>query len=346
MVNIQIFDVSGFVHTAMNTPGLMEKEYRGLPVGGIHFFLRRIISELVRGANVVCCFDGKASSKSRMPGYKGNRKVNPAVVLQCDLLYDLLRECNIYSYRGHGEADEYVYNICEQYKGNDIYINGCDYDLCHNIINSNTHYHTCNSRTNNVEMIGFSNNIGSVSETVTFNTLLAYKVFCGDKSDNIPGFKSSSLNKSGKQLYREYRDLIASLGIDGETSRKRELLEAFINATIHDSTELELLTLRMNAIYPRNLIEYYPNGFEISNIKVVNLETLADHCKCLGDYDSLRILYKYDVKPHEENYLVELKNKYYEKGKEFAKGHFVADNNLNVAKSLSFSTPVNVKGFK
>lgn len=346
MISLEIFDVSGFVHTAMNTPGIMEKEYRGMPVGGIHFFLRRIVSELNRGSSVVCCFDGYKGVKQRMPGYKGNRQLNPSVVLQCNVLYDLLRDSNINCYRGFGEADEYIYNICEQYNGEQLYINGCDYDLCHNIIGVNTHYHTCNSKTNNVELVNFCSNIGSVSEKVSCNTLLAYKVLCGDKSDNILSFKSKSTGKSGKQLYREYRDLIDSLGVAPRQSRDRTLLEAFVNSEIKDPTELELLKIRMDAIYPRDLRDPYPNGFDIANSKTANLVKLADYCKCLGDYTSLKILYKMNVKPHEEDFLIELKNKYYELGKEFSKGHFATDNNIPVMKSLSFSTPVNVKGFK
>lgn len=349
MSEIQILDVSGYIHTAQKVQKFAEARERFFPVGGLRFILRKITAELRFGSRVVCCFDGATNRSSRFPGYKGNRKTDPSVVAQCEFLYDLLSRCGVECYKGHGEADDYIYNIVEQYWEtlddiDRIIINGADYDLCHNVTEYGVEYKTINTNTNCVSWNNFSQAVGAASVDVFFNTIAAYKVLHKDKSDCIPVFKCDN-GTTGLSMYKDYVAWWKSKGkmFSGRVTRRRDLLEAFLASYDLSSNDLSRLKLRMDAVYPKDLTKYYPEGFRLSDKNTVDMTLLADYCFVIKDFTSLSNLRQLGVRPRSEDDLVNLQNELFELGKDFNNGAYQADRNLSMKECHTFSDLLNVR---
>lgn len=353
MSNIQIFDVSGYVNTIEKSAHYKKQNVRLFPVSGMHFFLRKLTAELRYGNRVVCCFDGRSTRSSRFPGYKGSRKLSPSVVAQCEFLYDFLSKCGVACYKGFGEADDYIYNIAEQYYEslgtyNFIDINGSDYDLCHNVTEFNVRYKTVNKNTNNVDWQNFSTAIGLTKEEIIFNTVAAYKVLCGDSSDEIPGFTTSS-GVAGVKLYRKYaqwwKDQSSSKGIfySGRITRSREILMSFLNGQDLSEKDISILESRANAIYPKDLTKHYPDGFTLSDKDSVNLQLLSDYCFVIKDFTSLSNIKQLKVYNRPEEELGSVIDELFELGKDFDNGAYMADRNLSMKECKTFSSVFNVR---
>ena len=84
MIDLQILDVFPYLHTAASVPQKC-KTFRNLEVGGLHFILRKIISELRSRNYIVCCFDSPSNHSNKLEGYKSNRQRDPRVIVQAEL---------------------------------------------------------------------------------------------------------------------------------------------------------------------------------------------------------------------------------------------------------------------
>lgn len=348
MSDIQIYDVSGYIHTASHVETFSNKKSRMFPVGGIRFFLRDLITSLRLGDRVVCSFDSKAPSVPKYPGYKGNRTLNPEVVAQCEYLYKFLRKCGIPCYKGFGESDDIIYNIVEQYKGDmglyKIFVNGSDYDLCHNVDEYCVEYKTCNKNTNCVDWMNFDRAIGWGKEPIIFNTVLAYKVLCGKKADAIKPFTTID-GRTGLSLYKYYKELLLSMDkrFDGSIIRSRKLLEKFLLGTVSNQDDLKTLRKRMDAIYPKDLRNSYSNGFDVADKNDIDLQLLADYCYAIGDRTSLSTLRLLKVSPRPEDRISDILSEIYDWGKDFSSGRWMASKSINLEKSQTFSERVSIK---
>lgn len=350
MPDLQIYDVSGYVHTAAHVSTFSGRSSRMFPVGGIHFFLRALTTALRMGDNVACSFDSKSPSVPKYDGYKGNRTIDPKVVAQCEFLYDFLRKCGIACYKGHGESDDLIYNIVEAHKHDEnmgvyrIYVNGSDYDLCHNVDDECVEYRTCNSNTNNVNWINFPKAIGWGDEPILFNTLLAYKVFCGKKADNIKPFVTSD-GRKGIDLYKLYKAYwnSATENKTCEVMRSRIMLEKFISIVIKDSRDVEELGKRMDCIYPKDLRRFFKDGFKVTDREGADLQLLCDYAYALNDRTSMSTLKKMGFSPRGDDSISDILSEVFDLGKDFSNGRWIASKGLNMARSSTFSERVSVK---
>lgn len=343
-MDIHIIDVHAFLHTACNVSTFSDKTQSNFPVGGLHFVMRKVTAELAVGNSVVLTFDSKHGKERINSDYKGNRTKNPKVISQAEYLYDLCMKCGIQCYIGGAEADDYIFNICEQYKKdeyNQVFIHSCDYDLCHNVNEDNVFFRTINRNTLNVDYSNFSQ-VFSTKQKVLFNTITAYKVFCGDKSDNMKPFTAED-NTKGSKIYADYVDNIISLNkvIPSYITRSRELLEMFIKNTNFSDKDRGTLKKRMDIFYPKNLQHRYPDGFSVSKKSDVNLALLAKHLLCIRDYTSLGNL---KIGANNDD-IVDLTDNLYELGKRFKSGEYSADKNLsfNTSNYFNKSEALNIK---
>lgn len=348
MNDVFIYDVYPYLHTASNVAKFANVKVDNFPVGGIRFFMRKLVASILDNKQVACCFDGKLNRNAKFPGYKGNRKLKPSVVAQADYLFNILSRCRIQSYRGFAEADDYIYNLVEaHYKELGTYdvmtIWGADYDLCHNVNEHNVIYCTVNSNTNNVAWDTYSRNIGLSDEEIIFNTVTPYKALCGDHSDHIPTFTFDN-GITGLEMYRKYKEFWNSKNIlNGRLTRRRDVFEAFLKDQLISPSDYDKMQMRLNAVYPKDLTNKFPNGFPLCDKKSINLQLLADYCFIIKDYVSLRSLQQCGVRPRTEEDLSNLQSELYQLGQDFSSGAFSVDHNLAITGSETFSETFRVR---
>ena len=349
MNKYHILDVYAYLNTVKAIPKFANLESRGVPVGGMHFLLRKITSELIVGNYIGLAFDGKSPSNPKLEGYKANRKKDPSIIVQANFLYDMLRKCGVPCYRGFGEADDHIYGLCEWAYPNvgnltPIFVNSADYDLCHNVDSAGVEFKTINSNSLNVNsatfhLIPFDK---KHKEPVIYNTISAYKVFCGDSSDSIKTFTSSNGVK-GIDLYRGFKKMISDYGgAVGRVTRDRSLLDSYIEYVIKDPKDLAILKKRANAIFPKDLSAQV-GGYEMRNSNQIDLQVLANYCKAIKDFTSVSNLRKVGVYSDESP---KYGDEIYQLGLEYKSGVYHADNNLPMASLDTFSEKLSVvKGF-
>ena len=346
--DIFIYDVYPYLHTASNVAKFANVKVDNFPVGGIRFFMRKFVASILDHKQVACCFDGQSPKGTRFPGYKGNRKLKPSVIAQADYLFNILNRCGVQSYRGFAEADDYIYNIVEDhYKSlgryDFIYIWGADYDLCHNVTEFNVGYRTVNSNTNNVSWDSFSRNIGLSDEEITFNTITAYKALCGDSSDCIPKFTFDN-GVTGLEMYRRFKTFLSNKGnLSGRITRRRDLLEAFLNDQGVSDSDLSKMKGRLDAVYPKDLTSRFPNGFPLCDRTTINLQLLADYCFVIKDYVSLGSFKRNNILPRTEEELSNLQSELYQLGQDFSSGAYAVDRNLPIKNCNTFSETFRVR---
>lgn len=349
MNKYQILDVYAYLNTVKAIPKFSTLKSRGVPVGGMHFILRKITAELVVGNYVGLAFDGESSGNPKLDGYKANRKRDPSIIVQANFLYDVLRKCGVPCYRGFGEADDHVYGLCEWAYPNvgtftPIFVNSADYDLCHNVDSAGVEFKTINSNSLNVNSATFSliPFDRKHKEPVVYNTISAYKVFCGDSSDSIKTFTSAQGVK-GIDLYRGFKKLLKDFGgVAGRVSRDRSLLDVYIQDVIKDSNDIEILRKRANAIFPKDLSAQV-GGYEMRKSEQIDLQVLANYCRAISDFTSVSNLRKLGITPDESPKYGE---EVYQLGLEYKTGVYHADNNLPMESLKTFSEKLSVvKGF-
>lgn len=351
-MEIHVLDVYGFLHTADSVRPLNTESVRGVPVGGIHYIMRKICAELLIGNSVVCCFDGKGTSDQNrlLAGYKANRKRNPNVAIQADLLYDILRECNVPCYRGFGEADDHIYSIVEQFKPtinkfDYILLHTSDYDICHNVDEGQVKLLSVNNNTNNVSYSTFSDVLfdKSTGFPIKFNTISAYKVFCGDSSDNIKALKNSP--RKGLDLYKGYLEIFGNKFFPSHVTRNKDLLISYIKEISKGNPKLEEeLLIRVETIYPKDLRSRV-GSYSLATKDTLNSQLLSNYCVCLKDFTSIRSLKKMNAIIGSSDMFPEINDKIYRLGIDFKNGVYHCDNNIPMEKVNNFSAPktVNVR---
>lgn len=183
-----ILDVSNIVYGGYyGSPG-----YRvsGFPAGGLRKILG-IINADIRKSEFIICFDGGAILKRELlPTYKAGRVPNYAVMAQIDLLKEILVDCNIPFYQESGfEADDFICSVVDMLSivrdPDDVVIYSDDRDIACCV---SSRVSIKNVTTNGISITRQNYEDRVVSgQKIPFNTILLYKIFFGDKSDNYPG---------------------------------------------------------------------------------------------------------------------------------------------------------------
>lgn len=190
MKNLYIFDVSGVVY--YGTTGAMSYVYKGMQVGGIKALTGRLTAALAEHADVLLAFDSRSFRKDLLEVYKGDRIPNRYVGAQLDLLLEMLEKAGIPCYKFDGyEADDIISWAVKEFRSSyeNICIYSNDFDIAHNVQNR-VYLKPIDNKSN---IVTYKNFMYAVSrkEDIMFNTINAYKVFCGCSSDRIPAIKVS-----------------------------------------------------------------------------------------------------------------------------------------------------------
>ena len=336
MFNLQIFDVSSFVHIGATSTYYGDRSYYGYPVGGIHYLMRSVLIAMLQYDDVILAFDSKHNKKKLIPGfsYKANRELNHAAVSQIGILYDNLSACNFSCIRVNGyEADDII-NWCvtdglaDNYEA--IVIYGNDKDLAHNV-QERVFFKPINKKGNVINYNNFSAAIEK-GESIFFNTISAYKVFCGCQSDHVPPFTSEN-GMEGTVLYNLFVSLFQQEKLPRGykyTSSKTVLenvikqLPAVTNGTI-TAKDVENLLTRCTIIFPAERTDDYT--FMATKFNQIDKEKLRNFLTMYNDRDSLSFLgwKTYPLKESEKEYVKTL-------AYNLSTGAYAVDNNFEVNK--------------
>lgn len=330
---LYVIDISGLVYHAVTGVGTYKTNTESsnasvynLPSDGIKQALDKITFALGEGSNVVVCFDSRNNFRKKlMPTYKKGRIPNREVFVQLDFLYEVLSSANIICLKEDGyEADDLInWTVQSNYSNYDeVIIMSGDMDVAHNVHGNIRLEPFVQSR----PIIREENFVSAIKrgENIMFNTISAYKLFCGDSSDTIPVFKAECGKKS-KELYRIFQNVLLSNDKTdyNYTSSKQVMAYVIDNIPFFTEKDREELRLRMDIIYPADIPENFsviPKGKEVIN-KNFYIELLS----MFNRYSGLKWLDASKSMPSES-----LKQLLKDYAYRFNTGAYAVDNNLEV----------------
>lgn len=335
---LHVFDVFPILHAANNVPALASEFSRDCPVGGAKLLLRKISHILTNGEDVVCAFDSKSEKSIKCSYYKKGRKRVPEVMLQSELLYKFLTNAGVTCIKVNGlEADDIIYNVVNQSLKDyyTIYMYSSDYDLCHNIFKDRVQLRAVTQLSLNVHIGNFSDVLSRDKIRIPYNMITAFKVFCGDKSDEIPAFVSHD-GINGRVFFNKLVDMAFSLDkpLPFKVLRSKELILKLAPLMGLNEEDIKVLKERCYLFYPiEKELDFIP-----TNIRSVNLNYYKQFVKAIGDKDSCTSLKCWDVDSKK------LEQEIYEYGKAYKSGEYHVDNNLSLQELEIKNSSVFIRG--
>lgn len=184
-----IIDVSSVIYGGHNGA---DRRIKGFPIGGIRK-LFGIINAGLSSSDFALCFDGgEIIKKELLPTYKAGRVPDYSVIAQIDLLKELLTDCDIDFYQDKQyEADDFVYSLCKELEllGDDeavtIFSDDRDLSCC---VTDNISIRNVTTNGICINVANFQDRVVS-GRTIPYNTILLWKVFHGDASDNYKALR-------------------------------------------------------------------------------------------------------------------------------------------------------------
>lgn len=341
MSELRVFDVSPMVHVGSNG---FNTSYYGYPVGGIQYTLNFIALAVVEHGAVSLCFDSP-SFRVKLgggSGYKSGREPNPAVFSQIETLYEELQACGIRceKYTGY-EADDIIeWVVAENYQKygvTTIYTN--DHDICHSIRPAVTLFNL-HREGNNVDQYSFETGIER-GKSIPYNTISAYKVFTGCKSDKIPPMKLQC-GKSGEEVYRIWVEAVGKVAPLGNRAcgPNPKMVELFCERSgLFSQEEMKEVKTRIKLVYPADK----PNNVTITptDWSEIDKDALVRVCTRYNAVKALSCMKVSRCQLSEQD-----KQMLREKGKTIVTGEYATDKNLPF-NSLSVKTTVlNLQSFE
>lgn len=260
---LRIFDVSpmlyaghmGQVKNAFSASTNMLSN--GIPIGGIRYTLRRAISDIFQGYDVLFCFDSKTDKTKYYKDYKSNRSKNPDIYIQQLMLEDAVKGCGLPYLKKDGyEADDLVaYAIPKVLNYPHIEIVTSDMDLSANLICENISLVGASSAIPTINISNFEQTVKG-NAVIAYNTILPYYMFFGKPSNNVKAYRDSATNRT---LYVQFINFCNENGIlTGKRSTKTAFAKwmwSCLEAGTLSKDDAEELLNRMNFIYPKDLQE-------------------------------------------------------------------------------------------
>lgn len=322
MNELMIIDASALVHTGHKAPRYKDFTFYNYPVGGIRYLMTYVTEALVLRNTPVLCFDSPSFRNTLQEGYKSGRTKDYAVISQLETLYEELSRCGISCFKEKGfEADDIIDWVAQRFS-NDFHattIIGNDMDLAHSVTTKVRFQSICSSNAVSVNASNFSTAVER-GETVPFNTISAFKVFYGCKSDKIPAFKSSLYTSA--QLFEGYVNFLQEAGLIGQNiSSQRKWIEFYIVNIDLPANEVEQLQARIKLVYPADPPEDWNPTITLCN--KINKDALASFLTKYNAIDSLKSL-KLTKLPLSESSIEDLRNK----ARTLSTGAFAADRGI------------------
>lgn len=289
--NLAIIDASACVYTGMASTYHRDRYYYGYPVGGLHYLFRYVTTALAKRDDVIVAFDARSFRKDLLSGYKAGRNHSKLVHSQLEMAYKYLSKANLACYKIDGfEADDIIYWATKRYVSDyyNIEIFGNDKDLLHNI-QKRVSFHSISSNVNSVYLSNFEKSIEK-GKTIPFNTISAYKVFCGCSSDKIPSMRLSN-GLGGEALYQRYLRFLEQNDIPRtwETITSFKLPNIFGNLSgLFTDEEKQELFKRIHIVYPAECPEDV--HLETSNANSIYSDVLEHVLNLFNDWESIKCM--------------------------------------------------------
>lgn len=292
MNDLHVFDVSPMVYVGDCGQDVKNFEY---PVGGIQFVLSRLAVAFGQDDQVIMCFDSPSFRKQKASfgkyDYKGGRESRPQVYSQIETLYEGLQKCGIRCEKfPKYEADDIVdWAIKDNaHKYSSIYLYTNDYDLCHSVRDNVTLCPVSKSM-NVITCYNFEESIKK-GEKIPYNTISAYKVFHGCKSDNIPPMKLQC-GYPVRKIFDAWVGLLRNYGFPFkvDVGLSPDILIAFVNnCGLFQPEEIEDVRNRIELIYPAAK----PEGVQIEPVyySEVDKRALAYFCSMYNAQKALNCM--------------------------------------------------------
>lgn len=177
-----------------------DRRIRGFPVGGLRKLFGIINAGLSEGDFALCFDGGQIIKKELLPTYKAGRVPDYSVLAQVELAKELCLRCNIPFYHDpQYEADDFVYSICDELlnlgdlEEVQIYSDDRDLSCC---VTDNISIHNMTSNGMCISRRTYEERVVR-GRTIPYNTILLWKVFHGDPSDNYRALQIPGLNFEG-----------------------------------------------------------------------------------------------------------------------------------------------------
>lgn len=190
-----IIDVSSVVYSGHN--GRSSMRFQGFPIGGIYSLLRMIAADLPRTDFILCFDGGNIIKKELLPTYKAGRVPDYSVIAQLDVLKELLTACDIpYYYDPQYEADDFVFSVCDAldtlYDSDTIRIMSDDRDLAC-LVRQDCSLLPVSTNGSCIDYKNYTERVVR-DRSIPYNTILLWKLFHGDHSDNYKGIRVAGLD--------------------------------------------------------------------------------------------------------------------------------------------------------
>jgi hypothetical protein len=282
-MKLKIYDASWLVNYGGKSARHKNYAFSGYPLGGVRYLVAHVVDALATCGDAIVCFDRKTNRSAMLPGYKAGRPHEAYIASQCEYAYSALMRCGVSCTRHDGyEADDLIASVISRYAGDysEVVIVSNDRDLAHNVF-SHISLHATSADGIDIHPDNFMYT-AQPGETVLYNTISAWKVFCGDHSDHIPVFKTSS-GVSGRALYMQYASFVNNLAVDDGkrpyVASTKELLNYFIQTLDLSANDMSVLSSRVSVIFPR-----YFDGVEkpssMGDVSPRDLERLLSVLDC------------------------------------------------------------------
>lgn len=346
MQNITLHDIYPYLYIGMAPNSTTYNSYsvKGFPVGGIKYFLHKLLLDIPNIGHTACFFDsGRSFRKKILPQYKSGRRMQPEIVAQAKFLYDYLQKCDIPCYKAEGyEADDLIHSAVV-FRDKSVYptatVCGSDYDLTHNV-DYDTNFQTISSQTNSATWRTFSNAVVQ-GKTILLNTISAYKTFTGCSSDEIPSLQGKVTGEALYDLFCKVLQKQFPDGVDPEIARKKSTLVTFLNnckGKIISEETAEAYIKIADATFPAEVSGEY-KGVNIYTLPVDKKLKLGKLMAACGEYHGLRVL-GFKSRPELDAEEVEEFRRW---AKELATGEFMADNSLPMTSSNTFTSAFDLR---
>lgn len=197
-MNYDVFDLFGYLHGGMNTPIVKNLKYKGMPIGGLNFFLRNLCLAFKMNSKVAVASDwtGPRGAVSKLDGYKSNRHRDPGLLAQAVLVKQICNDCGIPFFDGYGEADDHLFGLTNFIKnqndfhaGSILTIHSDDHDIYHNV-DQQVVVKAITSRSDTVTSSNFNAAVRDkdTSKVIRMGSISAHKALRYDKSDSVKTF--------------------------------------------------------------------------------------------------------------------------------------------------------------
>ncbi len=262
MVTLNVYDVSSVIYAGNSSKygsdfigGKREGNNRvkGVAVGGIRRLLQFALLELRGLTSVVFVFDSHTDKRKDFPEYKSQRKLNPDVAVQKEMLYEIATRLGIPCLKVDGyEADDLVSALVQQEVDNfsAIKIITGDADLAANITSPRVTIEGAASIYPNIDVQSYPNLIKS-GEVVEYNSVLPFFFFMGKPSNNVPAIAPET---QARKMYLNFLEWAKTSDWKPNQLSSAAVMYGYLLNLLDSGTpesEVSKYLARMSYVYPK-----------------------------------------------------------------------------------------------